>query len=395
MRRSVDRILTTHVGSLPRPDELLELYRREASAEALLPRLRSAVADVVRRQVETGLDVLNDGEFGKPMARATDYAAWATYAFGRLSGFELREWRGPASAFSQIMSRSRDRLDFADFYDSGEIGIPMARDSGEPLRYAVNIGPVSYTGQALVGRDIDNLKAALAGAGLRAEDGFMTAVATSVQIGGSEYYRNPEEQAMAVAEAMREEYRAITDAGLNLQIDDPILVNVYEWQYSSNSDLAGFRKWAQSHIELVNHGLQGIPEAQVRYHLCWGSWKGPHSADLPLRDVIDLILQVRASQYSVEAANVQHEHEWKIWKTVKLPDGKAVVPGVVTHKTNVLEHAEVVADRLVRYAGAVGRENVVAGADCGFGGRMHPELSWAKLGKLSEGAALASRQLWP
>ena len=200
---------------------------------------------------------------------------------------------------------------------------------------------------------------------------------------------------MAVAEAMREEYRAITDAGLNLQIDDPILVNVYEWQYSSNSDLAGFRKWAQSHIELVNHGLQGIPEAQVRYHLCWGSWKGPHSADLPLRDVIDLILQVRASQYSVEAANVQHEHEWKIWKTVKLPDGKAVVPGVVTHKTNVLEHAEVVADRLVRYAGAVGRENVVAGADCGFGGRMHPELSWAKLGKLSEGAALASRQLWP
>jgi 5-methyltetrahydropteroyltriglutamate--homocysteine methyltransferase len=394
MKRSVNRILATHVGSLTRPDDLLELYRREAPAETLAPRLRSAVLDVVRRQVDIGLDVVNDGEFGKPMTQETDYAAWATYAFGRLSGFEVREWQEPTSAFSQVMSRSRDRLDFADFYATGETGISMSRVSGEPLRFAVNVGPIAYTGQALLNRDIDNLKAALAEAGLGVEDAFLTAVATSVQIGGGEYYRHPEEQAVAVAEAMREEYKTITDAGLNVQIDDPILVNVYEWQYSTNGDLAGFRKWAQSHVELVNHGLEGIPEEQVRYHLCWGSWKGPHSADLPLGDVIDLILKVRASQYSVEAANVQHEHEWKVWKSAKLPDGKAVVPGVVTHKTNVLEHSEVVADRLVRYANAVGRDNVIAGADCGFGGRMHPQLAWAKLAKLAEGAALATRQLW-
>jgi 5-methyltetrahydropteroyltriglutamate--homocysteine methyltransferase len=209
-----------------------------------------------------------------------------------------------------------------------------------------------------------------------------------------EYYKSPEELAAAVAEAMREEYKAITDAGLNLQLDDPLLVNVYEFQYSASGDMAGFRKWAEAHVELVNHALAGIPEDQVRYHVCWGSWKGPHSSDLPLRAVIDLVLRVKASQYSVEASNPQHEHEWKVWKEVKLPEGKAVIPGVVTHKTNVLEHPEVVADRILRYAETVGRENVVAGTDCGLGGRIHPQLAWAKLRALAEGARLASKQLW-
>ncbi len=193
---------------------------------------------------------------------------------------------------------------------------------------------------------------------------------------------------------MRQEYKAITDAGLSVQLDDPIIVNVYEWQYSVSGDLTAFRKWAAAHVEIVNHALEGIPEDRVRYHLCWGSWKGPHSTDLPLRDVIDLVLNVKASQYSVEAANPQHEHEWKVWKDVKLPDGKAVVPGIVTHKTNVLEHREVVADRIIRYADVVGRENVIAGTDCGFGGRMHAQLAWAKLEALALGAALASKQLW-
>ena len=262
------------------------------------------------------------------------------------------------------------------------------------MRFPLNVGPIRYTGHEVIQRDVRNLKAALAQAGKIAEDAFMTAVVTGVSILPGEYYQSAEEQATAVAEAMREEYMAITGGGINLQLDDPIIVNVYEWQYSLSGDMAAFRKWAAAHIELVNHALEGIPEDKVRYHICWGSWKGPHSTDLPLRDVIDLMLQVKASQYSVEAANPQHEHEWKVWRDAKLPDGKAVIPGVVTHKTNVLEHPETVADRIVRYAEAVGRENVVASTDCGMGGRIHPSIAWAKLKVLSEGAALASDQLW-
>ena len=215
-----------------------------------------------------------------------------------------------------------------------------------------------------------------------------------MQIGPSEYYANDEEYVVAIAEAMREEYLAITNAGLNVQIDDPILVNMYEMHYSISADMAGFRKWAEGHIELINHALAGIPKEQVRYHLCWGSWLGPHSTDLPLKDVIDLVLKVNASQYSVEGANAQHEHEWKVWQDVKLPDGHAVIPGIVTHKTTILEHPELVAERIMRYASVVGRENVIASTDCGLGGRMHPQLAWAKLKALAEGARLASEQLW-
>jgi 5-methyltetrahydropteroyltriglutamate--homocysteine methyltransferase len=288
------------------------------------------------------------------------------------------------------MGASKDRIDFADFYASGEDGTGAGRRN--IYRFPTNVGPIRYTGHALVRRDIENLKAALEEVDV--EEAFMTAVVTGVQIASSEYYDNAEEQAVAVAEAMREEYKAITDAGLNLQLDDPILVNVYEWRYSLDGDLAGFRRWAEKHIELVNHALEGTPRERVRYHLCWGSWKGPHSTDLPLSEVIDLVLKIDASQYSVEAANPQHEHEWRVWKDVRLPEGRAVIPGVVTHKTNVLEHPDVVADRIVRYADVVGRENVVAGTDCGFGGRIHPQLAWAKLERLVEGAALATERLW-
>jgi 5-methyltetrahydropteroyltriglutamate--homocysteine methyltransferase len=256
------------------------------------------------------------------------------------------------------------------------------------------VGPIRYTGRAVVQRDIANLKAALAANARTPEDAFMTAIVTGVTVVPGEYYRTTDEQAAAVAEAMREEYQAIVDAGFMLQLDDPIIVNVYEWRYSMSGDMAAFRKWAESHVELVNHALAGIPEEKVRYHVCWGSWKGPHSTDLPLRNVIDLVLRVKARQYSVEAANPQHEHEWKVWKEVKLPPGKAVIPGLVTHKTNVVEHSEVIADRIVRYADAVGRENVVAGTDCGMGGRIHASIAWAKLRALSDGAALASRRLW-
>ncbi|HEY8520943.1 MAG TPA: cobalamin-independent methionine synthase II family protein [Gammaproteobacteria bacterium] len=391
MSRSTDRILTTHAGSLPRPADLLALYRDEAAAPARLEaRLASAVGEVVRRQADIGIDIVNDGEFGKPMTQDVDYGAWATYIFGRLSGYEMREPDPGFDVLGAIMGRSKDRIDFAEFYASGEDGTRTPRPD---YRVPVNVGPVTYTGHSAVQRDIANLKAALGDTDVRGA--FLSAVATGVQAAPSEHYRSAEEHAVAVAEAMREEYKAIVDAGLSLQIDDPILVNVYEFEYSASGDLAGFRKWAKGHVELVNHALRGIPEERIRYHVCWGSWKGPHSSDLPLRHIVDLLLEVNAGQYSVEAANVQHEHEWKVWKDFKLPDGRAVIPGVVTHKTNVLEHPELVADRIVRYAEVLGRENVIAGSDCGLGGRLHPQLAWAKLRNLVRGAELASEALWP
>ena len=391
MKRSSHRILTTHVGSLPRPTDLMALYLEQAPVEKLEPRLASAVAEVARKQVEAGIDVVNDGEFGKPMTDEVDYGAWATYVHGRVSGFEMRDLPKDFNILNSLMGGSKDRRDFAEYYGTPEA---YAGPSSRLMRFPLNVGPIRYTGHEVIQRDIRNLKAALAQAGKSAEDAFMTAVVTGVSILPGEYYQSVEEQATAVAEAMREEYRAITEAGINLQLDDPIMVNVYEWQYSLSGDMAAFRKWAAAHIELVNHALEGIPEEKVRYHICWGSWKGPHSTDLPLREVIDLMLKVKASQFSVEAANPQHEHEWKVWMDAKLPEGKAVIPGVVTHKTNVLEHPETAADRILRYAEAVGRENVLAGTDCGMGGRIHPSIAWAKLKALSEGAALASDRLW-
>ena len=223
----------------------------------------------------------------------------------------------------------------------------------------------------------------------------MTAVSpATLQILPNEYYKSREDYAWALAEAIREEYRAIVDAGFILQIDDPALVNTYDWQYSLKGDLAGYRKWAAFQVEAVNHALQGIPEDRVRFHICWGSWHGPHQGDVPLKDVVDLLLKVKAQAYVIEAGNVRHEHEWKVWKDAKLPQDKILIPGVVSHATNVLEHPDLVADRLVRFAGVVGRENVIAGTDCGLGGRIHPQIAWAKLAALSQGARLATKALW-
>jgi 5-methyltetrahydropteroyltriglutamate--homocysteine methyltransferase len=392
MKRSTDRILTTHAGSLPRPEYLIEAYRagNGTLSEENAPRLRAAVAEVVAQQARAGVDVVNDGEFGKPMMEDVDYGAWATYVYGRLSGYELREPPEPEAAFKQIFGQSKDRHDFAGFYTSGLDGMNVSR---RRIRlFPVNTGPIEYAGHAQVQRDIANFKAALAGA--KVEDAFMTAVFTGVQIGAGDYYKTLDEQAVAIAEAMREEYRAIVAAGLNVQIDDPLLVNVFEMYHSLSGDFAGYRRWAQGHVELLNHALDGIPEDKIRYHLCWGSWLGPHSTDLPMRDVIDLLVKVKASQYSFEAANPQHEHEWKVWEGAVLPEGRAIIPGVVTHKTTILEHPETVADRIVRYANIVGKENVIAGTDCGFGGRCYPQLAWAKLEALAAGAELASRELW-
>ncbi|MEP7306627.1 MAG: cobalamin-independent methionine synthase II family protein [Acidobacteriota bacterium] len=398
MQHSTHRILTTHVGSLPRPESLVTLYRQCASVDALAPALKSAVGDVVRRQREAGVDVVNDGEFGKATKSDVDYGAWWSYVYERLDGFEPRE--GAALGRNYGPTRSKDRRRFSAFYQSG---MPLAGGTAakteqasatERLAGLACTRPIRYVGDQLIRRDAAHLKAALNG---RGEDAFMSAVSpATLQILRNEYYSTPEEYTWALADAMHEEYRAIVDAGFLLQIDDPALVDLYDWWFSEGDDLASYRKWAVFQVEALNHALRGIPEDRVRFHICWGSWHGPHSADLELKDVADLLVTINAQAYSIEAGNVRHAHEWKVWRdVVRLPAGKMLIPGVVSHATNVLEHPELVADRIIQYADVVGREHVIAGTDCGLGGRIHPDLAWAKLEVLAEGAALASSRLWP
>jgi 5-methyltetrahydropteroyltriglutamate--homocysteine methyltransferase len=396
MKRSVDRILTTHVGSLPRPEDLMALYAANAGDDTLQPRLRAAVGDIARKQTEAGIDVVNDGEYGKAMRSSMDFGAWWSYVYPRLEGFELREEEAKKGRGAWTFG-SRERKDFAEFYAAeASAAASAARQSGSSTAQLYGLtctGPVKYVGHAAVRRDTDNLAAAVRVT--RAEEAFMTAVSpATLQILPNAYYKSAEDYTIALAEAIREEYKAIVDAGFILQIDDPALVDIYDWWYSMNDDIAGYRKWAAFQVEAVNHALRGIPEERVRFHICWGSWHGPHKGDVPLKDVVDLLLQVKAQGYSVEAGNVRHEHEWKVWQDTKLPDGKILLPGVVSHATNVLEHPELVADRIVRFAGVVGRENVIAGTDCGLGGRVHPQIAWAKLAALAEGARLATRELW-
>jgi 5-methyltetrahydropteroyltriglutamate--homocysteine methyltransferase len=394
MKRSEGRIVTTHVGSLPRPKDLIALYRDNAPDDKLLPRLTSAIADVVKQQVEAGIDIVNDGEFGKAMRSNVDYGAWWSYVYDRLAGFELRQ-EVAAKGRAAWTFGSKERKEFAEFYteDAGMGSAGQAGSSSARMYGLTCTGPVKYVGHAAIQRDLKNLAAAFGG--VRAEEAFMTAVSpATLQILPNQYYRSREDYTWALAEAIREEYRAIVDAGFVLQIDDPALVDIYDWWFSMNGDVAGYRKWAAFQVEAVNHALEGIPEDRVRFHICWGSWHGPHVGDVPLKDVVDLLLKIKAQAYSVEAGNVRHEHEWKVWKDTRLPDGKLLIPGVVSHATNVLEHPELIADRIVRFAQVVGRENVIASTDCGLGGRVHPQIAWAKLGALTEGAKRASSELW-
>jgi 5-methyltetrahydropteroyltriglutamate--homocysteine methyltransferase len=396
MKRSETRILTTHVGSLPRPKDLIELYQQDAPDSTLLPRLKSAVAEVVNQQAGAGIDIVNDGEFGKAMRRSVDYGAWWSYIYDRIAGFEIRQAQAEKGRTAWTFG-SQERKEFAEFYreDGGMGGAGQtAGSSASRLFGLVCTGPVHYTGNALIKRDTDNLNSALKGT--RIAEAFIPSVSpATLQILPNEHYKRQEDYTWALAEAMREEYKAIVDAGFIVQIDDPALVDIYDWWFSLKDDKAGYRKWAKFQVEAVNHALKGIPEDRVRFHICWGSWHGPHKSDVPLKDVVDLLIKVNAQAYSLEAGNVRHEHEWKVWRDVaKLPEGKILIPGVVSHATNVLEHPEVIADRLIQYASVVGRENVIAGTDCGLGGRIHPQLAWAKLQALAEGADLATRQLW-
>jgi 5-methyltetrahydropteroyltriglutamate--homocysteine methyltransferase len=429
LQSSQSRILTTHAGALPRPDDLLALnadiaqprdFRLHAQEAEQRQRLRTAVQEVVERQRQLGIDVVNDGEFGKAMQTRVDYGAWIGYVIERFTGFgeavspEIggQPFRGAADAASASnaavkpgsFKNRRDRHAFSDVY--AEVDREMFAGRPRPMGRPI-VGPVTYQGHAALQADIDNLRNALlpAEAGshstedsvasaCRGKDAFMSAPAPGT-FGRDQnrYYKTQEEFLFAIADAVRVEYRAIVDAGFILQIDDPGMAENWDAMDASVT-LEEYRTYARLCIEALNHALSGIPEDRVRYHMCWGSWHGPHLTDIPLRDIADLLLTIRVGAYSLEAGNVRHEHEWKVWRDVRLPEGKLLIPGVVSHATNVVEHPEVVADRIIQYARLAGRENVIAGTDCGLGGRIHPSLAWAKLQALVEGAALASRELW-
>jgi 5-methyltetrahydropteroyltriglutamate--homocysteine methyltransferase len=368
MKNSVNRILTSHAGSLPRPQSLIEVNQAKLEGRAVdektyNERLRQAVADVARKQAELGIDVINDGEFGKVTRGAIDYGAWASYAWFRLKGWEP----GEARTLPALAGR-RDRQKFAEFYREHDATSFLSSSMllGKP---PVFTGSITYAGHAMVKRDIANFKAALAQ--VKAEQGFITSVAPgSFARRQNQYYKTDEEFLFALGDAMREEYKAIIDAGLVLQLDDPGLPDTWDLA-NPEPAIDEYKKFAMVRIEALNHALRGLPENMIRYHICWGSWHGPHSTDLPLASIIDVLLKVHAGAFSIEAGNVRHEHEWK-----------------------VLEHPELIADRLVRFASVVGRENVIAGTDCGLGGRVHEEIAWAKLETLAEGARLASKELW-
>ena len=383
MQRSTDRILTTHVGALQRPQELSEaMTERGEWAPDVLPELRSAVAEVVARQEQAGIDVVDDGEFGKTL--------WMWYVRDRMDGIGAREW-------SQPLMKGRDRDQFPDFYawaDANASIFGYVEDTyfwSSIVTEPVVTGPLRYKPEA-VQRDIANLKDALRDN--PALEAFMPVVApASIEVGlANDYYATHDELMRALADTIRQEYKAIIDAGFILQVDDAWVPAA--WDRSPEFDLDSYRRYAQDSIDVLNHALDGLPEDRIRYHLCWGSWHGPHANDIPLADIADIMLQVKAGAYLIEAANSRHEHEYHLWEDVKLPDDKILIPGVVTHATNLIEHPELVAERITRYTDRLGPENVIAGADCGFGSRIHPELGWAKLAVLAEGAALASDRIW-
>ena len=404
-----NRILTSHAGSLPRPENLIRLNERRATAadaaatdeHAYQEALRAAVTDVVERQRDTGIDLVNDGEYGHSMGQRYDYGSWWTYVFQRLGGLELAEFdiaqiaqakARPGEITLASFGQRRDWQRFAEAYGDPSSGASLPNRDAMPMA-PVCRGPITYTGQQAVQRDIADLKAALTATGI--QDGFLNSVAPgSCARFGNEYYANDEEQLQACADAMREEYMAIIDSGLGLQLDDPAIAENWD-QINPAPTVEDYQRFTMARVEALNWAIRGLPTERIRFHLCWGSWHGPHTTDLPMADVVELMLAVHAGAYSFEAANARHEHEWKVWRDVKLPDGKVILPGVVSHSTNVVEHPELVADRITRFAEVVGRENVIASTDCGLGGRVHPQIAWAKLDTLAQGAELATAQLWP
>ncbi|HEX5396471.1 MAG TPA: cobalamin-independent methionine synthase II family protein [Candidatus Limnocylindria bacterium] len=405
----MERIPVTHAGSLIRPQELLAYLsavdhgRASTDSVEYQAALAKAVAYVVGKQVETGIDVIDDGEMGK--------ATWITYLYERTAGLENRQLEGD---FSAIMPASRDRQNFPGAYRELDI---VDRDATIRIREEtggrsdddapggggaaiwVCTGPMTYDSTAIE-RDLANFKVALEASGKDISETFMPVVApASAYWLANEYYKTDEEFVYAIADVLHEEYKAIIESGAFLQVDDAVLMHEADTMLSRGQSWEDYRAWARVRVEALNHALRGLPQDRIRYHVCFGSWHGPHAYDPPLRDSIDMVLAVNAKYYLMEQANPRHEHEWKIWEDVPLPDGKVLVPGVVTHHTNVVEHPELVAQRLVRLANVVGRERVMGGTDCGFAQgafmhRVHEEIQWAKLASLAEGARIASRELW-
>jgi 5-methyltetrahydropteroyltriglutamate--homocysteine methyltransferase len=397
MRRSTTRILTTHVGSIPRPEQLRELLkaRRDGQSvdDALLDaRIHEAILDVVKRQAEAGIDVVSDGEMGKTMFLA--------YADERLTGFTQATPDDPtitgvsqAASWSRRLDSRREWRTFREYYASY---LPVAMPPSAPP--SVCTGPVAYKGEAVLQRDLESLRTALDAA--HVEEAFVPAIVPSMVTRGNKnlHYEREVDYLSAVATALRTEYRAIVEAGFILQIDDPGLGETWDTMIPAPS-LVEYRRLQATNIEILNAALEGIPEDRIRYHLCWGSWQGPHTVDLALGEIVDLVLSVKAGAYSIEAANPRHSWEWRIWQDVTLPADKILIPGVIAHTTAVVEHPETIAERITNFANAVGRERVIAGADCGFAQgflfeRQHPTVMWAKFEALAAGARLASARLW-
>jgi 5-methyltetrahydropteroyltriglutamate--homocysteine methyltransferase len=381
MLYSTDRILTTHAGALPRPPGLREMVAAKAAGQsydrtAYNTTLRSSVAEVVRRQVECGIDSVNDGELSK--TNFTDYVR------ERIAGYEAR----PSSGVRRLSITARDETKFADYF----VVNPRRLTSGPPTM-PVCVEKLRYVGQADLARDLDNFKTALAGMNVAGAYLPANTPGTIEHWMLNEHYESDEAFVFAIAEVMHEEYQAIVDTGFLLQIDDPDLPD--GWNCLPGITLPDYRKYAEMRVDALNHALKGIPREKVRLHVCWGSHHGPHHDDIPLRNIIDLIFKVNAGSYSIEASNPCHEHEWKVFEDVKLPEGATLVPGVVGHCTDFIEHPDLVAERLVRYAKLVGRENVLAGTDCGLGPRVgHASICWAKFEAMAEGARRATKMLW-
>ncbi len=386
MKAGSDRILTTHVGSLPRPPDLLKLIKAKVAAQPYDEReldaaIKNAIDQCVGRQADIGLDVISDGEMSKP--------SFLTYIVERLGGVRITN-----EPFGNPWKGSRENNAFPEYYAwEASLGLNPAVGA----KRVVCAGPVQYTGHEQIATDIATFKAALAK--VKVEEAFLPAISpANVEFWiRNEHYKSDEEYIFALADALREEYRAIVDSGLLLQIDDPRLVTQYV--IDASMSLADYRKWAEVRVEALNHALRGLPQDRIRFHTCYSIDMGPRTNDVELKNVIDIILKIRAGAYSFEASNPRHEHEWKVWSTIHLPGDTLLIPGVITHSTVLVEHPELVCDRILRFAQIVGRERVIAGTDCGFGtfaGMMtiHPTIAWAKLQALVEGARLASAQLW-
>ncbi len=387
MKRSSERILTTHVGSLIRPAPLQEFLRAKQAGKpydtvAYDACLKSSVADIVRSQAEIGIDVVSDGEFGKSIS-------WSQYALERLSGFERRAIKPGGNPFTRGIDRER----FAEFYAELD-----AREDMATTVEAVCVGPIAYTGEAELKRDIANFKAAIKNVDVAEAFLPVAAPASVIPDRKNEYYKSEEELIRAIGTAMRTEYRMIIDAGFVLQLDDARAAVSFDRMVPPGS-FADYRKWLALQVDVLNEAIAGLPQDRIRYHVCWGSWPGPHTSDVPLKDIVDLILKMKVGAYVIEGANPRHEHEWRVWETAKLPPDRLLIPGVISHATNVVEHPELVAERIVRLARLIGRENLLAGTDCGFAQgpfyrRVHPSIMWAKLDALVQGARLASAELW-